>query len=725
MTSINKRGQGLLIIAILLVLLVLVVALIYREFTMTPAYIYQRSVYYALKYDPQVIVEQLIQVMNAVVTGYAINYSQFLMNEGITLYLHALTSMPVSYSLSNVIESQLKLMINSIYTPTGLIVPENNLNASIAAVTGFYGALGIPGIKYVYSGENSSLILASAQQTYDLPSLGIQHLTLNYSINLTASTAPNGICNISPNTMTYNTTLECIFNFKTNTYTCNGPGIYSTGQANSLWAPSYQAYPSQEYYQSDVGWVVSTGTYPLVFVYPVDELMGQNGFVISATFNVTQSQSNYLVGINFLTPTPPTSGTGNNGYTICVIPSSQPSNNQYKCTVSSTASSTIINVTVIVTPNEPINLIGGSVTGTASIYINGKTIGSPITVYLPNFHLIPNTLFGNNAYMLSGYDSNSKVYVGSWVALILSNAAVVNASIKYFNSYTLPTNIPIEVSINNKPALGTTLSGLTVTPTLGALSFSINYTVCNITNNAIVFNVQMPWPPTGYPTTQYLVLINYSNIILALNPWANPQNSVIPQGYSATSLLPYMSYVLNESGNELIVNTYFINLGVPTLLSIYGSNTGLYITNIINRYDYAAMGTVIPIPSLNILKVNNVFPMHVMPIFTFNETLYNLAAGYTVISQVVPPTQTEITGYGSTNNYPSGLYNWVTEYEHFPNQTLPYTYFNYTILNCWGTTQSNNEYVNYNLYYIYANGQLQYNGYTPSQYLPSCQGSYW
>ncbi len=233
----------------------------------------------------------------------------------------------------------------------------------------------------------------------------------------------------------------------------------------------------------------------------------------------------------------------------------------------------------------------------------------------------------------------------------------------------------------------------------------------------------MPWPPTGYPTTQYLVLINYSNVVLALNPWANPQNSLIPQGYSATSLVPYMAYVLNKSSNELIVNTYFINLGIPTLLSIYGSSTGLYITNIINGYVYSVMGPVIP-SSLNVLKVNNVFPMHVMSIFTFNETLYNLAAGYTVISQVVPPTQTEITGYGNTNNYPSGLYNWVTEYEHFPNQTLPYTYFNYTILNCQGITQNDNEYASYNLYYIYANGQLQYVGYTPSQYLPSCQNSY-
>ncbi len=306
------------------------------------------------------------------------------MNEGIALYLHALTSMPISYSLSNVIETQLKLMISSIYAPTGLVVPESNLNTSITAVTGFYGALSIPGIRYVYSGSNKSLILASAKQTYDLPSLGIQHLTLNYAINLTASIAPNGTCIINPNPMTYNTTLECIFNFKTNTYTCTGPEINSTGQANSLWAPSYQAYPSQEYWQKGVGWVVSSSNpYPLVFAYPVDELMGQSGFVISATFNVTQSPNNYLVGINFLTPTPPTSGIGSNGYTICVTPNSQSSNNQYKCVISNTTR--IINITVIVTLNKPINLFSGSITGTASIYINGKIIRSPITVYLPNF----------------------------------------------------------------------------------------------------------------------------------------------------------------------------------------------------------------------------------------------------------------------------------------------------------------------------------------------------
>ncbi|WP_054841779.1 hypothetical protein [Vulcanisaeta distributa] len=520
--------------------------------------------------------------------------------------------------------------------------------------------------------------------------------------------------------MIYNTTLECIFNFKTNTYTCTGPGIYSTGQANSLWAPYYGAYSSQENWQKGIGWVVSSGTYPLVFIYPVDELMGQSGFAISATFNVTQSPNNYLVGINFLTPTPPTSGTGNRGYTICITPSTSQSINN-KCTVSYTSSSTIINVTVIVTPNEPINLFGGSTIGTASIYVNGQPQKS-MSVYLPNFHLIPNTVFGNNAYILSGYDTTNGVYVGSWVALILKNAAVINASVKYFNSYNLPTNIPIEVSINNNPALGTILSGLAVTPTLGAKSFGISYTVCNITSNAIVFNVQMPWPPTGYPITQYLVLVNYSNIVLALNPWAYPQNSLIPQGYSATSLVPYMAYVLNESSNELIVNTYFVNLGIPTLLSIYGSSTGLYITNIINGYDYAVMGPVTPILPINILKVNNVFPMHVMSIFTFNETLYNLATGYTVISQIVPPAQTQITGYGNTANYPSGLYNWVTEYEHFPNQTLPYTYFNYTILNCYGTAQSGNTYYNYNLYFIFANNQIQYDGYTPSWQLPACQG---
>ena len=747
MAGLGKRGQGLLIIAVLLVLLVLVIAFIYREFTMTPAYIYQRSIYYALKYDPQVIVEQLIQVMNTVVANYAINYSQFLMNEGVTLYLHALTSMPVPYSLSNVIDTQLKLMIESLYTPTGLVVPESSLNPHVTIVTGFYGALNVPGIRYIYSGGNISLISVGANQTYDLPSLGIQHLTLDSTINLTAAIAPSGTCNISPNYMTYNTTLKCIFNFTNNTYTCTGPGIYAKGQANNLWAPLYGAYPSQEYWQNGIGWVASSGPYPLVFAYPVDELMGHDGFAISATFNVTQSPNNYLVGINFLTPTPPSSAgsTGPNGYTVNVTSSSPQgytaciaaSTSTINC-ISFTSSPNVINITIMVTPNNPIKLFGGSTTGIATIYINGESIG-PITVYLPNFHLISNTTFGNDAYMLSGYNQSNKVYIGSWVALLLSNAAVINASIKYFNSYQLPTNIPIEVSINNQPALGTTLSGLAVTPTLGTTSFSLNYTVCNITSNAVVFNVQMPWPPTGYPTTQYLVLINYSNIVLALNPWAQPQNSLIPPGHSATSLIPYMTYIYNKSNGELLVNTYFINLGVPTLLSIYGSNTGLYITNIINGYDYVVLGLVKPIQSLNILRVNNAFPTHTLSIFTFNETLYNLATGYTVISQVIPQSQASITGFGNTAicPYPYVFYNWVTEYEHFPNQTLPYTYVNNTILNC-QVAQDGNTYANYNLYYIYENGQLQYVGYTQLQYyyyycypyyypsqdqdLPSCQG---
>ena len=731
MAGLGRRGQGLLIIAVLLVLLVLVIALIYREFTMTPAYIYQRSVYYALKYDPQVIIEQLIQVMNTVMMSYAVNYSQFLVNEGIILYLHALTSMPISYSLSNVIGTQLKLMIDSIYTPTGLAVPESNLEPNITAVTGFYGALMVPNIRYIYSGGSMSLIYVGAEQTYDLPSLGIQHLTLDSSINLTAAIAPSGTCNISPNYMTYNTMLECVFNFTNNTYTCTGPSIYAKGQANNLWAPLYGAYPNKEYWQSGIGWVASSGPYPLVFTYPVDELMGQGGFVVSATFNVTQSPNNYIVGINFLTPTPPSStgSTGHNGYKVYVNSSSPQgytaciaaSTSTINC-ISFTSSPNVINITIIVTPNNPIKLFGGSTTGTATIYVNGESIGQ-ITVYLPNFHLIPNTLFGNNAYMLSGYYlyNNKIVYTGSWVALLLSNAAVINASIKYFNSYELPTNILIEVSINNQPALGTTLSGLAVTPTLGATSFNLNYTVCNITSNAVVFNVQMPWPPTGYPTTQYLILVNYSNVVLILNPWAQSKNSLIPIGYSATSLIPYMAYIFNTSNNELLVNTYFINLGIPTLLSIYGSNTGLYVTNIINRNEYAVMGLVEPLLSLNILKVNNIFPTRTLSIFTFNETLYNLAMGYVVISQVVPSAQTSITGYGNTANYPSGLYNWITEYEHFPNQTLPYTYVNNTILNCQGTSQGGNTYANYNLYYIYEDGQLQYDGYTPSYYLPTCQ----
>jgi hypothetical protein len=333
--------------------------------------------------------------------------------------------------------------------------------------------------------------------------------------------------------------------------------------------------------------------------------------------------------------------------------------------------------------------------------------------------------------MLSGQGPNGQPLLGSWAAIILQNAAVINASIKLYNNYTLPRNVLVAVSYNNAPALGASIIGLNATPTLGYSETSLNYTVYNITSNAVVFNVNMPWPPNGYPNTQYLLLINYSNIRLILNPWSPTALSAMginssfatPSSYSATSLIPYMAFIYNQTSGSLIEVTYFINTGVPTALTIYGGSTGLYITNIYyNNYYYVkvyvVLGTVEPLPWMNIFKVNNAYPMGVLSILTFNESIYNLAPGYTVIGQIIPPKESEITGFGNTNNYPSALYNWITEYEHFPNQTLPYAYVYPTIMNC--QYQYNGyTYENSYIYFNYTNGQLLYHGYTQlQQYYP-------
>ncbi|KUO94477.1 MAG: hypothetical protein AT717_07415 [Vulcanisaeta sp. CIS_19] len=75
--------------------------------------------------------------------------------------------------------------------------------------------------------------------------------------------------------------------------------------------------------------------------------------------------------------------------------------------------------------------------------------------------------------MLSGRGPNGQL-LGSWVAIILQNAAVINASIKLYNNYTLPRNVLVAVSYNNAPALGASIIGLNVTPTLGYSETSLN-----------------------------------------------------------------------------------------------------------------------------------------------------------------------------------------------------------------------------------------------------------
>jgi hypothetical protein len=737
MVSLNKKGQGLLITAMVIVIAVLVLAILYRVFTMTPAYVYQRSIYYAFKENPQIVVQQLDEEIQAIVATYAINYSNSLINEGLYLYLHALTQSPVSYSLASVTGAQINILVNSIYVPTGIAIPTTKPKPHVSITTGFYGALKIKGVKYIYSAGNESSIAVIVNDTYNMPTLGIQNLTLRNGVNLTAWIAtPQNPSTLNPTTITTET--RCIFNFKLDNYTCTGPATYATGNASYLWAPYYQAYQQRLIYRTkNMGWKAGGQITSLAFAIPIDELAANAGFKISATFNVTGQQS-YIVGIQFLAPWLTHTFQNPQGYSVVITPSSVKlyyGNFQYPLKKCSPPSTGLINLTLYIKPTKQLTWQDVAQQPGKSppqpqanlyVYINGNQPCGTATVNLPVLIYVSNTVFNNNAYMLSGQVSNVQQpqqlpLLGSWAAIILQNAAVINASIKLYNNYTLPRNVLVAVSYNNAPALGASIIGLNVTPTLGYSEINLNYAVYNITSNAVIFNVTMPWPPNGYPNTQYLLLINYSNIRLILNPWSPAAlsamgiNSTTPSGYSATSLIPYMAFIYNQTSGSLIEVTYFINTGVPTALTIYGGGTGLYITNIINGRVYAALGTVEPLPWMNIFRVNNAYPMGVLSILTFNESIYNLAPGYAVIGQIIPPSESSITGFGNTYNYPYALYNWITEYEHFPNQTLPYAYVYPTIMNC-----QYQSYENSYIYFAYSNGQLLYYGYTPN--LGSCQG---
>jgi hypothetical protein len=606
--------------------------------------------------------------------------------------------------------------------------------------------------------------------TYNMPTLGIQNLTLRNGVSLTAwIVPPQNPSTLNPTTITTET--RCIFNFTQDNYTCTGPATYATGNASYLWAPYFAG---GMYRTSNMGWVAGGQTASLAFAIPIDEFAANAGFKISATFSIANCAAGQQVcaGIQFLAPWPTQEFSNPQGYSVVITPSlnnelsvelyygsSSPiilklynsSSPTTSCSLS-LPSNGIVNLTVYVQPvgqltwRDVVQQPGKSPPQPqANLYVyvyNGSQLCStaPMPINLPVLVYVPNTVFNNNAYMLSGLGPNGQL-LGSWVAIILQNAAVINASIKLYNNYTLPKNVLVAVSYNNAPALGASIIGLNVTPTLGYSEINLNYAVYNITSNAVVFNVTMPWnntaPPKGYPNTQYLLLINYSNIRLILNPWSPAAlsamgiNSTTPSGYSATSLIPYMAYIYNKTSGSLIEVTYFINTGVPTALTIYGGSTGLYITNIINEQTYAALGTVEPLPWMNIFKVNNAYPMGVLSILTFNESIYNLAPGYAVIGQIIPPKESEITGFGKgyTYNYPGTLYNWITEYEHFPNQTLPYAYVYPTIMNCQYPPYENSyiSYENSYIYFAYNNGQLLYYGYTPNWQLNQnpCQEGWW
>ena len=683
------RGQALILTAIVLAVAIMVIAVLFRMFTMTPAFVYQRSIYYSFKYSPQVIAQQVSQVIQETVLTYARNYSDFLEKQGVLLYLHALTQVPTQYSLANLLATQLRITVESIYTPIGLLVPVTPINPIISASTGFYGALNVPGIKYIYANGQGSSIAIKVNQTYNMPTLGIQHLTIGQDLNLTATTVKPGpnTCNGNLNIATYQAITTCTFNFNTEsnpfTYTCTGPGTYSTGDTNELWA-----------YNS------ANGENMLVFIIPLDEIDANAGFSISAIFEPKGSNAQANVAVLSSSPNP------NN---VNLLQITEPTT-----------------ITVVVKPSaSPYKIINNNPGANIEYFVNNENIGT-YNYVLPGFNLVTNTIFGNNAYIFSGS--------GSWAYLVYQNAKVVSVTIKLFNNYTVSRNTYVAVSYNGHPAVGASLNGISVTPLIGVTDIPLEYSICNITDNAAIFNVSMPWPPKGYPNTQYLLTINYSGIKLMLNPWSpsdlykmgiNPTPIIIPNNDSSTSLVTYNAYILNETSGSLIDVNYFANIGIPTLYTVYNDN---YTTQIIEETIYAIEGPIIPFPWMNIFnEINNSYPLHKISIFTFDEILINLGTGYTAIAQVIPPRQTKITGFGNTNHYPHKLYSWRAELHYFPNQTLPYTYFNYTLLNChyipFPYFIYNNSYNSF-LYFIYNsmwNPPLRYIGTTNPYHLLSCQ----
>jgi len=137
-------------------------------------------------------------------------------------------------------------------------------------------------------------------------------------------------------------------------------------------------------------------------------------------------------------------------------------------------------------------------------------------VVMPQWNKTYSSTFNNYAYIMGGSVKNP---VGPWIIIMLQNATVISASVRVTNMYVLPTNVYVAVSLNNQPALGVTLNILSATMSNGTKPLSVQYNVCNITSNAIIFNVTLP-QPVGYPYNQYLILLNYSNVVTVLNPFS-------------------------------------------------------------------------------------------------------------------------------------------------------------------------------------------------------------
>ncbi|MGC9152114.1 MAG: hypothetical protein ACP5GY_00090 [Vulcanisaeta sp.] len=712
MTSRSSKGQGLLIIAMIVVIAALVLAMLYRVFIMTPAYVYQRSIYFVFKYNPQLVVQGLTMDMNTALYSFARNYSQFLLNYGIAIQLPILQGGGFApLSLIEILSEYYSTITNVVYEPTGLAISTGNGGYSVNLNTGYYGAMSL--LNYVYSANNYTEFYVGMNNTYDMPIIGIQNLTLSNTINLTAQIVKpsSSTCLGNIHTTKYLLTTKCIFNFATNSYTCINPAYTITGQTMSLWAPYYNALVSNRISLSNNGLSDSNSKYadPIILLYPIDAVDANYGFKISAVFNPS-SASNFLIGINFLAQYPTIKSVSSNnpsnyatGYWVSIYPSG---NNYYYAfggpgvsTTSNSIKRSIwngngpVNITIIVNCNGICNPFLNP-TAAASIYINNNLIGTISTVYLPQWYIITSSTFGNNAYIMSNGNP-----IGSWVIIMLQSATVINASIRLTNAYTLPTNVYVAVSMNGQPALGTQLSILAVSQSSQPSILPAQYIVCNITNNAMIYNVTMP-QPTGYPLNQYLLLINYSGIMTLINPWSPKSLNylglwpLLIANSSATAMAAYLIGLYNPTGNSIYEIPYIANYGIPTLMLFYnGTDITIY-----NYYD--ALTPVLP-SSITIQPTMD----SIFRIYTLKELLIHLPSGYTPLNYTIPQSIINNVGLPIDSAW---------EFYYSPSQThesLPITFAPTTILNCQSAKLLNVElfFVKYGNYWGYCSyGSLQY-----------------
>ncbi|MGC8570424.1 MAG: hypothetical protein ACP5L1_03745 [Caldivirga sp.] len=669
------RGQAVILIALVIVLAALALAVVFRVFAMAPAYVYQRSIYYVFKYNPLLVTQGLTLSMNTAVDSFAMNFSRFMLNYGIAMYLHVLAGWtPLPTSLLSMLQQEFNLIINTAYAPTGLAVPVKQPNFNMSMFTDFYGALGVPGLSMIYTGGNGSGIYVGINQTFNMPTLGIYNLTLVSSLNLTGVLIKpsSSTCNAQPILTQYTATYYCTYNFTLNSpsayrYICIGPGFNKTGGTNSAWA--YLTSGSR--------------VYGAVLLYPVDELDASGGFRISALFGIT-NPSSFNIALSFLDPYPPSNAFSLTGYSIACSPSSISSNKiTLQCNVY--AGSNLI-TSPSVKLSLPLNAINVTIqvrsisggpfssnpTATANFYINGSLLGS-LTISLPSWHSVFSSTFNEYAYELYGLDSYTNSPLGSWVTVLnLTSSRIMQVTVRLRQNYTLIVNPIIAVSLNNAPALGSTLSLAYVKPGVGLRTLNISYVTCNITSNAIMYEVNLSnVNPSiiGYPYSQLLILVNYSGISLVINPW-NPSalriygvkyGGYVPRGYSSTSMVGYYIQVYNTVTGSLTNIAYLWNGGVPTVLTIYEG------TSVMINYGFLTTIYLVNVyPSLNV----NIYPSIVssLKLYSFNEAIYNVPSGYLALDETAPSS--------NLNPY------LIISFKYLPSQTLPITYINTTITNC-------------------------------------------